>query len=182
MSTNCFRRRGLFLLAMLGVVCVTTAAGAQTTLYSHSFGGGGGLLDGVAVDTSAGASSNWIANSAFLDNGLTNGTLSGSALLDITLQPNAVYSLGVDITVNAQGGDWGGFGFATGDAATFIGAPAADGGNEDRFTDGPGGISWALLRDIDGGVNAGDIEFFAGPGAGNGVNADDTFDIVAGTT
>jgi len=182
MSTLNLRQLKFVLPALLTTVLVFTTAQAQTTIYSHAFGGGGGLLDGVAVDSGSGVSSNWIANSAFLDNGSTNGTLSGSALLNVTLQPNAVYNLGVDITVNALGGDWGGLGFAAGDAATFIGAAGADGGNDDRFTDGPGGISWALLRDIDGATNAGDIEFFAGPGAGNGVNADDTFDIAAGTT
>ncbi|WP_425395565.1 beta strand repeat-containing protein [Aeoliella sp.] len=166
---------------LIGILATATAH-AQTTLYSDDFSGNGGLLNGAAVDISNGLSTNWIANSAFLDDGTTDGSLSGSALLDVSLQPNAQYNLSVDIGVNAVGGDWGGFGFASGDAATFIGLPGADGGNDDRFTDGPGGRSWALLRDIDGALNVGDVEYFGGAGAANGFNADDTLDIVANTT
>ncbi|TWT36478.1 Autotransporter-associated beta strand repeat protein [Posidoniimonas corsicana] len=161
--------------------CVAQQADAQTTLYSDDFSGSGGLLNGVAPDVANGLSSAWLANSPFLDNGTTNGTLSGSALLDLTLQANAEYSLSVDIAAGAVSGDWGGVGFASGSAADFIGAPGADGGNDDRFTDGPGGQAWALIRDIDGGVNAGDVEFFGGPGTGGGTLSDGSLDIVAGT-
>lgn len=166
------------------VTCILAAASAQaqTTLYSDDFSGSGSLLNGAAVDVSNSLSTNWLANSAFLDNGATDGALSGSALLDVSLQPNAQYNLSVDILVNAVGGDWGGFGFASGDAATFIELPGADGGNVDRFTDGPGGRSWALFRDQTGELGAADVEFFGGASTANGINVDDTLDIVAGNS
>ena len=57
------------LLATSLMVFGPTTCSAQTIVYSHSFNGSGSLLNGVAVDVSNGASSNWIANSPFLDDG-----------------------------------------------------------------------------------------------------------------
>jgi hypothetical protein len=180
-----------FSLHLQGVACAIVLVSAQPSMatlnniiYQEAFGGSSAdLLNGTSVDVSNGPSSNWIANSAFLADGSTNGSHSGSALLDIALAPGTKYSVEVDIKVQEVSLNWGGFGFATSSASTYIGAPGADGGDADLFSDSAsGGRAWALIRDRTGGTDNADIEFFRGPSAIAGIDVNDAINIVAGNT
>ncbi|MCA9238975.1 MAG: autotransporter-associated beta strand repeat-containing protein [Planctomycetales bacterium] len=143
----------------LGLVAAATAT-AQTTIYDHQFGGGGGLLNGTAEDFSA---TLWSANSFALDNGAIDGAAEGAAVLPASLAAGNLYNL--ELTVNVVSGvdRWVGLGF-TDDAA--LANPGASDAN-DRFSNS-GGRGWMLIRDH---ANAPqDAEFFAGANTGGALN------------
>ncbi len=142
-----------------------------TTLYSDTFSGAGGLLNGVAVEGGAGAGTLWSANGSFRDNGSMDGTVEGSAILPFTPQLQHVYTLTLDVFNTTD--RWIGLGFKNSALASPTGDNFAD-----RFSNG-GGISWMLYRDHATDPTQ-DIQIFAGPNTSPGIaDANVTFDNAA---
>ena len=85
-------------LAFLATI-VSTASAQTTTLYTDSFSGGATLLNTTLVQggTLQTGTVAWSANSAFRANGTIDGANEGSAILPLTLDVNATYTLSMDV-------------------------------------------------------------------------------------
>jgi hypothetical protein len=152
-------------LTLVALVLGASLVQAQTTtLYSDSFSGAGGLLNGVAVQGGTGAGTLWSANSAFLDNGTISGANEGSALLPFTPVANMQYVL--SLAVSNRTDRWIALGFG----GTALVSPGANRTN-DRFSNDNRGISWMLFRQhlTDATQN---VQLFGGLGTGSPITDD----------
>jgi hypothetical protein len=151
-------------LALAGLTALVAAANAQV-LYSDSFSGSGGLLNGVAVPGGTGAGALWSANSCFLNNGTISGANEGSALLPFAPVVNAQYRLTLDVLNSSD--RWIALGFA----GTGLVSPGANRTN-DRYANDNRGNAWMLFRQhlTDATQN---IQAFTGLGTTGGALADD---------
>lgn len=123
----------------LGVVlCFSSNAFAQDTIYSEDFSGSSGVegsLNGTAEDAQGEL---WIANGFATENGeLATGQFEGSALLPFDPVVGAVYTLSMDVTTGSD--RWLGIGFSNEGSTGMLNVP------QDRFAQN-GGIGWFLLR------------------------------------
>jgi hypothetical protein len=149
-------------LTLTALALGAALAQAQTmTLYSDSFSGAGGLLNGIAVQGGTGAGTLWSANSTFLDNGTISGANEGSAILPFTPVAGQQYTLTLDVQ-NATD-RWIALGFAR-DPLTSPGANFTN----DRFSNETEGISWMLFRQhaTDATRN---VQLFGGLRTGSGI-------------
>ncbi len=143
----------------------------QNQIFSEDFEGGtGARLDGTTEDASG---ATWIANGFATDNGafdVGDGTPGsngeGSAVLPITLVPDAVYTVELEVTTNAA--EWIGIGFS--ENAPMVGddGSAAFNRPQDRFAQS-GGRAWFLCRPGEVGpmALAMQVEIFGGSGTAN---------------
>lgn len=126
--------------ALAAVLLSALTASAQSIIYSDSFSGSGGALNGAPVEVGG---QNWTANQGWQDDGTVtgNGNISGSALLPFSPVADTIYSLSVDLFHNDGSAYWIGFGFAE----NALSSPGAS-DTLDRFTGTVAGHPWMLRR------------------------------------
>lgn len=152
--------------SLLATLCPATAE----TLFSHTFDGGTGGLNGTAVDVGTG---NWVAFGGVTANGVFNSAVTtsaggGSATLAFSPSHGLQYHLDARITGVVGTGDWVALGFANGQSTTtgashrFITAGGTGAANV-----GPVGTAWMIFR----GSNTANANMtFLGTGILNGTN------------
>lgn len=142
----------LILATFAGLALASSpVAQAATTIFSHTFDGGTGGLNGTVVDGGTGSPQNWVAFSGVNANGVFNSASGsgsdsgGSATLDFSPSNGFQYTLDARILNVTGDANWVGFGFANGQSTAS--------GPNDRFsgsTGGPGtgvvGTAWMLFR------------------------------------
>ncbi|TWT36482.1 hypothetical protein KOR34_13880 [Posidoniimonas corsicana] len=137
---------------------VTVIGGlALSTLYSDTFSGAGGPLNGQLVesgDLQTGAVL-WSASSAFRDDGTIDGSQEGGALLEFHPQADRTYTLTMDVT--NQTDRWIALGFGQDPIAS-----PGQSSHEDRHSNNRG-IAWMLYRDTQDGSA---LESFIGTNTG----------------
>ncbi len=151
---------------VLGVIAIALGlaqVNAQNTIYSHSFGGSGGQLDGVVVDVGG---QTWQAGSVFMDNGQVDTLVAGSpngqaAFLPLTVYDNVVYT--ATATILNQNPNWIAFGFMPANPST-AGLTWTSTSSGVRHSNN-GAYAWGLDRNN---PSANNQEFFNGPNTSNG--------------
>ncbi len=154
-------------IALLGIICLSTAT-AATTIVSESFGGTGADLNGTTAEifasgiTTAGGSSTWSASTSFNDDGsLVSGNNQGAYLNMGTYindtKGTASGLLTFSVIINSlPDSAWAGFGFFVGNT------PSINENFTNALASGSGTIIW---RNTDS-----ELDGFAGPGSSNGVD------------
>jgi len=147
-------------LAVLGAGLAT--APAQLTIYNHQFNGSGGPLNGTP-ETFSGVA--WQAGSVFLDNGVVQTLVAGSAngqaaWLPFTPQSGLIYTATATILNNQP--NWIAFGFMP---ATPPGGDWTATSFDVRHSNN-GAYLWALTRNN---PSASDQQAFVGPSTAGGL-------------
>lgn len=158
-------RSAFTLAAIAGAMAAATAcAQDEQLLYSDTFSGTAGLLNGVGVEGGSGAGTLWSANSAFNANGTINGTDEGSALLPFSPEVNRQYV--VMLTLANTTDRWLALGFGN----VGLVSPGVSRTN-DRFANDNRGVAWMLFRQhlTDATQN---IQLFGGLGTANPITDD----------
>lgn len=146
--------RFTLLAVLLAVSCLAARAG--TTIFSHTFAGGSGALNGTPADFGSGA---WIAADIVTAGG-TFTTGAGSATLPLVPVHGEIYTLDARVTGVTGNANWVALGFANGLSS---GATTSD-----RFiSDNVIGTAWMLFRG-DNGANANSAFLGAGSGTNGG--------------
>ncbi len=145
--------------AALGLFAGSVQA-TPVTIFSHTFDGGAGSLDGTPVDTGTGS---WVAANVVNANGVF-ATNPGSATLAFTPSNGFEYTLDARILNVTGDANWVALGFANGQSTVAA--------NTDRFiTENVVGTAWMLFRGNNG-TNANVAQNGTGAiGAGNGGTA-----------